>query len=88
MNEKILKHIITESVREALSENFTSRSKNILWEMYDILDKIDKIDYPVDGYDDFKRDIKSALDKLGNILRMMKTGRRSPTQQVGQKDFK
>ena len=79
MSENMLKHIITESVREALNENFTSRSKNTLWEMYDTLNKIDKIDCPIDGYQDFKRDIKSALDKLGSILWMMKTGRPSPT---------
>lgn len=85
MNENILRHIITESVQEALSENFTSRSRNTLWEMYNTLNQIDKIDYPIDGYEDFKRDIKSALGKLGNILWMMKTGR--PSQTSGLKRF-
>lgn len=83
--EDRLKYIIAESVQEVLNEGFkcpTSVIRNIYLTMCDW----EKIDYPVDGYEEFKSALKVAIDKLGNVLWIQKTGRPSPTS--GLKRFK
>ena len=76
--EDKLKHIITESVQEALNENFRC-SINVIRNMYLTMCSWEKVDYPGEGYEEFKVALKEAIDKLGNVLWIQKTGKPSPT---------
>lgn len=76
--EDKLRYIIAESVHDALNEGFKCPT-SVIRNMYMTMCGWEKVDYPADGYEDFKSALKVAIDKLGNVLWMQKTGRPSPT---------
>lgn len=83
--EDRLKHIISESVQEALDENFTCHSMSTIIDMYMTLSKWEKVDCDLKGYDEFKQALINAVDKLHNVVYQAKFGHPSPSSMLNRR---
>lgn len=77
--EDKLKSLISESVQEALNEDFKCRSISAIWDMYMTLCKWEKVDFDLKGYDEFKRSLSNTVDKLHNVIYQLKFGHTAPS---------
>lgn len=82
--ENNLKSIINECVRSVLNENLKC-SINYLRQMYLTMSEWQKLDCPIEGFDEFKLALDNAIDKLGEVVMTHQTGHRyySVSSQLG-----
>lgn len=70
--EKDLNNIVDECVQDVLNESIKSHSLTILWEMYMKLHQLEKLDFNIKGYADFKQSLSMTTNKLDNIIHYLK----------------